>query len=374
MLTLDRTADTNPITEAQLAAGGGHVVELPGDADWREVGEQIAGAIRVDIRFAKFNDGRGFSLATQLRQRVGYTGRLRAVGDLIPDQARHLIRVGFDDVDPDRKGLDADWARARTRFTHAYQPARDNVTPLFRHRHTTAANRPAPDDLAALNARYREMGPQDILRDAIEREWVGRIAVMSSFGAEAAVGLHMMAQIDPATPVIFLDTGRLFAQTEQYQRALTDKLGLTAIRVLGPDAGELADEDSDERLWRRDPDACCALRKVRPLNQALGDYSALITGRKRFHGGGRMRLPVVERIDGHIRVNPLANWDAAAVEAYFQRFDLPRHPLTDMGYASIGCWTCTAPVQSEGDIRSGRWLGQDKTECGIHTPARVAAE
>ncbi len=369
MLTLDRKDDTRPIIDAQLAAGGGRIVELDGDADWREASTEIVGAVRVDIRFPKFNDGRGFSLATQLRERAGYAGKLRAVGDLIPDQAQHLIRVGFDDVDPDRKGLEADWARARTRFAHAYQPGRGNVTPLFRHRH----KRPE-DDLTALNARYRDMTPQEILRDAIENKWVGKIAIMSSFGAEAAVGLHMIAQIDPATPVIFLDTGRLFAQTEQYQRQLTDQLGLTSLRLLTPDADAVADEDSDERLWRRDPDACCTLRKVRPLDGIIGDYDALITGRKRFHGGGRMALPVVERINGRIRVNPLANWDAAAIEDYFQRFDLPRHPLTDMGYASIGCWTCTAPVQGNGDIRSGRWIGQSKTECGIHSPAQNAAE
>lgn len=112
---------------------------------------------------------------------------------------------------------------------------------------------------------------------------------------------------------------------------------MTSLRLLTPDADAVADEDSDERLWRRDPDACCTLRKVRPLDGIIGDYDALITGRKRFHGGGRMALPVVERINGRIRVNPLANWDAAAIEDYFQRFDLPRHPLTDMGYASIGC-------------------------------------
>ena len=369
MLTLDRTPDTHPVADAQLAAGGGLIIELPGDADWREARAEIAGAVRVDIRFAKFNDGRGFTLAAQLRERAGYTGKLRAVGDLIPDQAQHLIRVGFDDVDPDRKGLDADWARARTRFTHAYQPGRGNVTPLFHHRH----NRPV-DDLAAINARYRDMSPQDILRDAIEREWVGKLAILSSFGAEAAVGLHMMAQIDPATPVIFLDTGRLFAQTEQYQRQLTEQLGLTQIRVLTPDSDDVADEDGDNRLWSRDPDACCALRKVRPLDAVIGEYDALITGRKRFHGGGRMRLPVVERINGRVRVNPLANWDATAIEDYFRRFDLPRHPLSDMGYASIGCWTCTAPVEADGDIRSGRWRGQSKTECGIHTAAPIAAE
>lgn len=370
MLQLERNPKARKLVDAQVEAGGGRIVEIPGEADWREAADAIRDAVQVDIRFASFKDGRGFSLAALLRERAGFTGKLRAVGDLIPDQAPHLKRVGFDDVAPDADGLDADWARARARFSHAYQPAQDKRTPVFRHRQA----RPH-DNLAALNARYRGLSAEAILRDAIGNEWVGKIAVLSSFGAEAAVGLHMIAQIAPDTPVVFLDTGRLFAQTEQYQRALTEKLGLTNIRVLTPNSAEAAEEDHDDRLWQRDPDACCALRKVRPLDRAIGDYDALITGRKRFHGGERMALPVVERIDGRIRVNPLASWDAEAVNAYFKRFDLPRHPLSDMGYASIGCWPCTAPVQDDGDVRSGRWQGRDKTECGIHAPAqRIAAE
>lgn len=371
MLQLERNPQSRKRVEAQMEAGGGAVVEIPGETDWREAAEQARGAVQVDIRFASFKDGRGFSLAALLRERAGYAGKLRAVGDLIPDQAMHLKRVGFDDVAPDNDNLDDDWARARARFTHAYQPAQDKRTPVFRHRQAA----PAGHDLAALNARYRGLDAMEILEDAIRNEWTGRIAMLSSFGAEAAVGLHMIAQIAPDTPVVFLDTGRLFAQTEQYQRALSEQLGLTNIRVLAPDSAEAAAEDGDDRLWQRDPDACCALRKVRPLARAIGDYDALITGRKRFHGGERLALPVVERIDGRIRVNPLAAWDAERVNAYFKRFDLPRHPLSDMGYASIGCWPCTAPVEDDGDVRSGRWRGRDKTECGIHVPAeRIAAE
>lgn len=369
MLQLDRKTVTREVSNAQLEAGGGTIVEIDGDTPWQEAATQISGAVQVDIRFPSFKDGRGFSLATLLRERAGYTGRLRAVGDLIPDQAQFLHRVGFDDVSPDRTDLDADWAKARARFTHAYQPAQDRVTPIFGQRTATPK-----DDLAALNARYRGADAIDILRDAIRNEWTGRIAILSSFGAEAAVGLHMISQVAPDTPVIFLDTGRLFAQTEQYQRALTDQLGLTNIRMVRPQADEAMAEDPDDKLWQRDPDACCALRKVRPLDNVIGDYDALITGRKRFHGGERMALPVVERLDGRIRVNPLASWSAQQVTDYFQRYDLPRHPLSDMGYASIGCWPCTAPVQDDDDVRAGRWSGRSKTECGIHTPSRIAAE
>ena len=155
--------------------------------------------------------------------------------------------------------------------------------------------------------------------------------------------------------------------------AAADKLGLTNIRILKPDAREVAREDGDGKLWSRDSDACCSMRKVRPLDGIIGDYDALITGRKRFHGGERMQLPAVERVNGTMRINPLARWSAEEVQAHFRRYDLPRHPLTDMGYASIGCWTCTAPARDD-DVRSGRWAGQDKTECGIHRPLPLAAE
>jgi phosphoadenylyl-sulfate reductase (thioredoxin) len=368
MLRNDLTTRSDRTVAAQLAAGGGTIVELAGDADWRSAGNEIGGAVQVDIRFASFRDGRGFTLASQLRNRLGYTGRLRAVGDLIPDQAQFLKRVGFDAITPDRTDLAADWAKAEQRYSVVYQPANDSLATI------PALRNPSGDDLARLNARYRQSDAIDILRDAINTTWQGRIAVLSSFGAEAAVGLHMIARIDKSVPVLFLDTGRHFAQTEQYLRTLIDRLGLTDVRSLKPDAGEAKTLDPDNTLWRSDPDACCAMRKVRPLNAALGEFDALITGRKRFHGGDRLVLPVVERIDGRVRVNPLASWSGVEVAEYFNRFDLPRHPLTEMGYASIGCWTCTAPAQDDTSIRAGRWPGQDKTECGIHAPARIAAE
>ncbi len=359
---IDRSA------QAQLASGGGVIVELPGDADWRTAGAEIRGAVQVDIRFASFKDGRGFTLATQLRTRLGFTGRLRAIGDLIPDQAQFLKRVGFDAITPDRNDLAADWAVAERRFSVVYQPANDTLPTI------PALRSSAGDDLARLNARYRQSDALDILHDAINATWRGRIALLSSFGTEAAVSLHLAARINPATPVFFLDTGRHFAQTESYLRTLVERLKLTDVRSLKPDTGEAHEEDADGYLWQRDADACCALRKVRPLARALDGFDALVTGRKRFHGGARLDLPVVERVADGLRINPLANWSAVQIQAYFQAHDLPRHPLADMGYSSIGCWTCTAPAYGGGGLRVGRWPGQDKTECGIHAPAQRAAD
>lgn len=348
---------------AMLASGGGVVVELPGDADWRAIGDTIRGAIQIDIRFANFKDGRGFSLASQLRSRLGYAGRLRAVGDLIPDQAQFLKRVGFDAITPDRADLAADWAKAEQQYSVVYQPANDAAATI------PALRNAAGDDLEQLNARYQHSDALDILRDALETTWRGRIAVLSSFGTEAAVSLHLAARINPAIPVLFLDTGRHFAQTEQYLRTLVERLKLTDVRALKPDLEETRAEDADGYLWQRDADACCALRKVRPLARALTGFDALVTGRKRFHGGARTDLPVVEQVADGLRINPLANWSAEQIQAYFQAHDLPRHPLAEMGYASIGCWTCTAPAYGGGGLRAGRWPGQDKTECGIHAPA-----
>lgn len=360
MLRTNPATGTDRSAEARLASGGGKTVELPGGTDWRTAGEDIRGAVQVDIRFASFKDGRGFSLATQLRTRLGYTGRLRAIGDLIPDQAQFLKRVGFDAITPDRNDLAADWANAERRYSVVYQPAHDSIATI------PALRKGSNDELERFNTRYRHSDALEILRDALETTWRGRIALLSSFGTEAAVSLHLAARINPATPVLFLDTGRHFAQTEQYLRTLVDRLKLTDVRVLKPDAGEVQAEDGDGYLWQRDADACCAMRKVRPLSRALDEFDALVTGRKRFHGGTRTDLPVVERVADGLRVNPLANWSAEQIQAYFQAHDLPRHPLADMGYSSIGCWTCTAPAYGGGGLRAGRWPGQNKTECGIH--------
>lgn len=199
----------------------------------------------------------------------------------------------------------------------------------------------------------------------------GRLAVVSSFGAEAAVLLHMVSRVDRALPVIFLDTHQHFFQTDQYRRALTASLGLTGVRAVAPDPAEAAAQDPANDLWRRDPDACCALRKVRPLAAALAGFDAWVTGRKRYQGASRAALPSVEADATHIKFNPLADWDKAAIDAYFMAHDLPRHPLVAQGFPSIGCHPCTAAVGPGGDLRDGRWSGRGKTECGIHTMAKA---
>jgi phosphoadenosine phosphosulfate reductase len=213
-----------------------------------------------------------------------------------------------------------------------------------------------------------------LLQVLIEREFPGRLAVVSSFGAESAVILAQIAEVDRDTPVLFLDTGKLFSETLRYRDLLVALLGLRDVRTLMPDPRWLTIADPHGMLWLADPDACCAVRKVEPLEAALSGFDAWVSGRKRYHGGARAALPVFETDDrGRIKINPLAGWSKGRVDAEFAARDLPRHPLEAQGYLSIGCITCTGRVRPGEDIRAGRWRDQLKTECGIHGSSRRLA-
>ena len=220
-------------------------------------------------------------------------------------------------------------------------------------------------DVRALDARLRHAEPRAIIEAAVDL-FGDKLALVSSFGAESAVLLHMAAQVKRDIPVLFLDTGMLFGQTLDYRQELTARLGLTDVRDLRPLYQDLAVHDPSQDLWKSDTAACCNIRKVLPLDRALGEFDAWITGRKRFHGGDRLRLKVVEAADGKVKFNPLANWGKADLDAYVAKHDLPAHPLVEFGYPSVGCWPCTTPADGE-DVRAGRWAGSEKTECGIHT-------
>jgi len=228
--------------------------------------------------------------------------------------------------------------------------------------------------VARLDAELRHAHPRTIVEAAMET-FGDKLALVSSFGAESAVLLDIVARVNPATPVLFLDTGMLFGQTLDYRKDLAARLGLTDVRDLRPQYQDLATADPQAKLWQTDTDACCHVRKVLPLDRALEEFDAWITGRKRFHGGARLSLPVVEQSDGKVKFNPLANWAKADLEAYATEHGLPAHPLVAQGFPSIGCWPCTKPVETDGDIRAGRWEGSQKNECGIHlarAPGAVA--
>jgi phosphoadenosine phosphosulfate reductase len=224
----------------------------------------------------------------------------------------------------------------------------------------------APRNMAALAAEIAGLDTIAMLDRAIRTLFPGRICAVSSFGAESAVVLALIAEVAPETPVLFLETGKHFPETLAYRDRLVARLGLTDVRNLTPDAAMLGAVDPTGDLWHRQPDDCCLARKVLPLDGALGGFDAWINGRKRYHGDRRSALPRLEWSEGRIKLNPLADWTAEDVRDAFLARDLPRHPLIAQGYLSIGCAPCTRPSAAAGNPRDGRWQGRAKTECGIH--------
>jgi phosphoadenosine phosphosulfate reductase len=228
----------------------------------------------------------------------------------------------------------------------------------------------SPPDLPSaeeLDRALRSATSADIIESALRTVGRERLALVSSFGTESAALLKLMADVDPAIPVIFLDTGWLFEETLAYRDTLIARLGLRDVRSIRPVEETLSREDPDRELWFSDPDACCRIRKVEPLNRALAPFSAWINGRKRFQGGARAAIPVVEQDAGRLKFNPFANVSREDIAGIYASADLPRHPLAASGYQSIGCMPCTSRTSPDEDTRAGRWRGRPKTECGIHT-------
>jgi phosphoadenosine phosphosulfate reductase len=231
---------------------------------------------------------------------------------------------------------------------------------------------PKPDKLRslgimALNGMFDEMDGVSVLRQAVTELLPGDIAIVSSFGADSSVLLHMLAQVDPTLPVYFLETGKHFPETLDYVRTLEKHLGLTNVRWLRPDPKDLARFDPSGDLWETDPDSCCHIRKTEPLEIAIAEFGGWVTGRKRYQTAERGVLPHFELTsDDRIKVNPLAYFSDADVNAYKITHGLPEHPLFAKGYKSIGCAPCTTIVAEGEDPRAGRWRGLNKKECGIH--------
>ena len=223
------------------------------------------------------------------------------------------------------------------------------------------------DRVAALNARYRHHAATAVLEHALKDDDLGQVALVSSFGAESVVLLHLVSVIAPETPVLFIDTRMLFPETLEYQRQVAESLPLCDVRTIRAAAPRLAYEDPDNTLHQFNTDACCHIRKVEPLERALKPFDGWITGRKRFQGGGRQAVDFFEAEgEARIKVNPLAHWGREDIEDYMVNNRLPRHPLVAKGYPSIGCAPCTSPVAIGEDERAGRWRGTQKVECGIH--------
>ena len=233
-------------------------------------------------------------------------------------------------------------------------------------------------DAIRLNNLFRGTDTPDMLRSVLGDKLIGEVAVVSSFGAESAVLLHLVAQVDTSIPVVFLETHKHFPETITYRDELVAHLGLTNLLIVEPEAALLDAKDSNGLRWSWYPDGCCDIRKVQPLARALLSFDASISGRKGFQSATRSGLPrfEIDRTDaeGRLKFNPLASWTSQDLEAYMVRHDLPRHSLVAQGYPSIGCAPCTSKVAAGEDPRSGRWKGWDKVECGIHVPGSPASE
>ena len=228
----------------------------------------------------------------------------------------------------------------------------------------TAADLPAAE---ALDRALRSASPAEVIATALHTVGREHLAVVSSFGTESAALLKVVADVDPAIPVIFLDTGWLFEETLAYRDTLIATLGLRDVRSIKPLEETLSREDPQRELWFSDPDACCRIRKVEPLKRALAPFSAWINGRKRFQGGLRAAIAVVEDDGVRLKFNPFANIVREQIEAIYTLAKLPPHPLAASGYLSVGCMPCTSRTSPDEDARAGRWRGRAKTECGIHT-------
>ena len=244
---------------------------------------------------------------------------------------------------------------------------RRGLTPHAFDRAGAGAHDPATAaHLAMLLDKAKDRDAHGILELALTGEFAGKTAVVSSFGAESAVLLKLVADIDPNTPILFLNTGKLFGETLRYRDRLQDALGLGDVRSLAPSLEARQNNDPEGTLWSRDTDACCNFRKTVPLQKALAPFAAQVTGRKRFQTRERADMQPVEYFEGRLRFNPLWQWTHHDLEAYLEAHNLPRHPLVEDGYPSIGCMPCTRRVQAGEDYRAGRWSGLDKDECGIH--------
>jgi len=325
------------------------VLHIANDAELDLIAPALGRIETILIDFPAYTDGRGFSLAKQLRTKYGYEGLLVADGPLIPDQYAFALQCGFDAVHIDDQTLSRhtieDWHAALDDFDLTYQRGyaikAGPATSVFDSRLTALDERKAADPFYD-------------------------IVVATSMGVDSAVLLHMISRIDPSVPVIFLDTGKHFRETLAYRDDLVARFGLTNFQNITPEQAAIEAEDPDGKLYQSEPDNCCDLRKVRPLDGVINKYGARITGRKRYQTPERATMSILEEGGPQAKVNPLAYWSAKDVTAYLRQHDLPPHPLLALGYLSIGCQPCTTRVAKGEDPRAGRWRNSEKTECGIH--------
>lgn len=222
-----------------------------------------------------------------------------------------------------------------------------------------------------LNARFEHANPIEILQWAWET-FGSEVVMGTGFGQSGIVLLHQMSQAVLSIPVFYLDTGLLFDETYDLRDKLETVFNLSFIRV---STDLTLDEQANQyvpELWKINPNKCCFLRKVLPLQNFLKDKTGWITGVRRHQSSSRSQTDVIEwdHMNEVVKINPLAHWNADQIWDYIDENDLPYNPLHDFGYPSIGCWPCTDPVKPGEDERAGRWKGKGKIECGIHLPTQ----
>ena len=222
-------------------------------------------------------------------------------------------------------------------------------------------------DFQKLSEEFSKLNSMNLLKVMIKKIFKNKIVLTSSFGSESIVILHMISKIDKNTPIIFIDTGKLFPETLSYAKKVVKLLKLKNILTLKPSNKNLKLKDPKKDLYKKDPDECCKIRKVLPLEKIINNYDAWITGRKRIHGFERKFINKIEKFNNHIKINPLADWSLTKINEYMKKHNLPHHPLVKKGYKSIGCFSCTNQVNYNDSIRTGRWKNVKKNECGIHT-------
>lgn len=355
-----------PTLEELLSGNSGDSVTLAPDADLEALAPRLSGLKRIEIEFPKYADGRGFSIARQLRKTHAFDGELIAAGPLLPDQYVFALQCGFDAVrvneDTYAKQTPEEWRDAMDAFSLTYQ--RGYAIPMGPAVSVLDARKAKREE--SMTDQYNGLSAEQALERAIRDDFAGEIVLASSMGIDSAVMLHMISEIDSNLPVLFLETGKHFKETLAYRDRLIAQFGLTNFRSIAPNAKELKAEDPDGDLVNHDKDACCDLRKTRPLDSEITKFNARITGRKRYQTPDRANIPILETGGRQVKLNPLAYWTAKDVTAYMRKHNLPPHPLLALGFLSVGCQPCTTRVSEGEDPRAGRWRGADKTECGIH--------
>ena len=216
-----------------------------------------------------------------------------------------------------------------------------------------------------LNESLQDASPFEVLKLSVEKLFKKKLIYVCSFGAESAVILHMISRINKNLPIVLLNTNFLFKETIDYKNYLLEKLELNNFKEILPDERDLLNKDK-RNLWKINPDLCCNIRKVQPLNKVLKGYNAWISGRKSYHNGERKGVKFFELLDQKIIINPLVDSDMKFIDNYFEKNKIERHPLFKKGFLSIGCTHCTKKTIDLDNPRSGRWSDTTKTECGIH--------